>query len=763
MEVDPRFKASRTQSKKRRQRRFAFLGGSAALVLLLFGVGLTIWLRPAPEGPLADSPTAETQPETATTDAPPSETLVQIELDEEDLEVAPTARSINAFVDIPGDPLILTVATTQTGEGKTLAGPGNLPINRVGAPRPDRLRLVSDDLIVTQQQLMTTLPSSREDFAFFTGQAASQPISDGIAVQRDDDLGEFGTTWGTSLESGTDDVTFTKTRIQDTTSTVFLRPDRRRAKTHEDLILRVRVPQSLEDLLVSNGFGDESAAKLQAGSGDLLARLETLDVGSIVAVRFDPKESPRTPLQLSLYSGGTHTGSVTRLGNGEILPATDPWIEEDLTRIEPVGVAAAPADTKIRLLDAFYSAAMRNGIPTTLVGETIAIFSRAHDLDGFANVGDKMTFLYAPDANEGPGQVLFAGIDGPSGSKTCYIVAGSDRGFQCAGRRSTGGARVSGELITPVSGTMTSRFGPRKHPTLGSVRNHNGVDWAAPIGTPVRAALPGTIKSAGVGGSYGNLVILAHANGVETRYAHLDGFAKEVAPGTSVNAGDVIGYVGNTGRSTGPHLHFELRRGGQPVDPLTFQGATVSAAVDALTDQIIRVESAGVATAKNPLSTATGLGQFIESTWLRMMRTYRPELVAAMNRADLLALRTDPSLSREMVTNLARENERYLRSQGHQITAGRLYLAHFLGPKGASRVLGASDNMTILALMGSGVVNANPFLRNYDVADLKAWADRKMRGKGGGSSPPVAAAPVQLTAADRAFIEIIDEIVGRPT
>ncbi len=685
---------------------------------------------------------------------------MQVELDEDDLDIAPTARSINAFVDIPGDPLVLIIPSDGQTEGRTLPGPNNLPIDRVGAPRPDRLRLVSDDLIVTQQQLMTTLPSSREDFAFFTGQPAPQAASASTAVLRDDDLGEFGSTWGASLQSGQGNTTFTRTRIRDTTSTTLLRPDRRREKLHDDLMLRVRIPQSLEDLLASNGFSAQMSEEMQTRSGDHLPGLEELAIGSIVAVRYDPRTTPRAPLQMSLYTSGSYVGSVARLRNGQVLQASDPWIQEDLTRIEPFGVATAPADTKIRLLDAFYSAAMRNGVPTTLVGETIAVFARAHDLDGFANVGDRMTFLYAPEANEGPGQVLFAGIDGPSGTKSCYIVAGSESGFHCAGREAArGGGAVSGGLITPVSGTMTSRFGPRKHPILRQVRNHNGVDWAAPIGTPVRAALPGTVKSAGVGGGYGNLVILSHVGGVETRYAHLNSFAEGIAPGTAVKAGDLIGYVGTTGRSTGPHLHFELRQGGRPVDPLTFQGVTVSAAVDALTDQIIRVESAGVATAKNPLSTATGLGQFIESTWLRMMRTYRPELVGAMTRADLLALRTDPSLSREMVTNLARENERYLRSQGHQITAGRLYLAHFLGPKGASRALKSSDNATVLAVMGAGVVNANPFLKGYTIADLKRWADRKMGGKGSMSAQPSVTASARLTAADRAFIEIIDEIV----
>jgi hypothetical protein len=112
-----------------------------------------------------------------------------------------------------------------------------------------------------------------------------------------------------------------------------------------------------------------------------------------------------------------------------------------------------------------------------------------------------------------------------------------------------------------------------------------------------------------------------------------------------------------------------------------------------------------------------------------------------------------------MVQNLARENENFLRSKGHEITVGRLYLAHFLGPGGANTVLSSSDSSTILAVMGQGVVSANPFLRDFTVADLKAWADRKMSGAGAApttASAPVAAIPPEI----RAFMTVIDEVIA---
>ncbi|TIU47340.1 MAG: M23 family peptidase, partial [Mesorhizobium sp.] len=122
------------------------------------------------------------------------------------------------------------------------------------------------------------------------------------------------------------------------------------------------------------------------------------------------------------------------------------------------------------------------------------------------------------------------------------------------------------------------------------------------------------------------------------------------------------------------------------------------------------VESGGSARAKNPLSSATGAGQFITKTWIRMMNTYRPDLARSLSTADLLALRYDATLSREMVRNLAREGEAYLRARGHQITAGRLYLCHFLGMEGAAQVLAAPGSAQLSAVLGAAVIQANPFL-----------------------------------------------------
>jgi murein DD-endopeptidase MepM/ murein hydrolase activator NlpD len=126
--------------------------------------------------------------------------------------------------------------------------------------------------------------------------------------------------------------------------------------------------------------------------------------------------------------------------------------------------------------------------------------------------------------------------------------------------------------------TLTSSFGMRTHPVLGGRRNHKGIDLAQPSGTPVYATADGVVGKAEWFSSYGNYIQIEHGGEMETRYAHLSGYA--VTAGQFVHKGDLIGYVGTTGRSTGPHLHYEVRIAGEAVDPTPYMVQTEFASVD---------------------------------------------------------------------------------------------------------------------------------------------------------------------------------------
>ena len=158
----------------------------------------------------------------------------------------------------------------------------------------------------------------------------------------------------------------------------------------------------------------------------------------------------------------------------------------------------------------------------------------------------------------------------------------------------------------------------------------------------------------------------------------------------------------------------------------------------AVVERILRAESNGNPKAKNSRSTATGSGQFLEQTWLEMVQKHRQDLVSGRTRVDLLELRTDPVLAREIVTRMVEGNTRTLKKRGLPVTPGTLYLAHFAGSAGAVAVLTGADHLDAATLMAAAdstgkssrdqLVKANPFLASFTVGDMKSWADRKMRG-----------------------------------
>jgi murein DD-endopeptidase MepM/ murein hydrolase activator NlpD len=196
--------------------------------------------------------------------------------------------------------------------------------------------------------------------------------------------------------------------------------------------------------------------------------------------------------------------------------------------------------------------------------------------------------------SKSPGQPLeYAAlhrVDGPDVELLKWNVAGKIDWFDT----DASGAERSAGLMAPVAGRITSGFGMRFHPILHYARMHAGIDFGAAWGSPIVAAADGQVVAAGWGGGYGREVQISHGGGIVTLYGHMSSIA--AAPGEPVRQGQVIGYVGSSGLSTGPHLHFEVKVNGQPVDPMTVKmqarnviGGAAKVAFDARLKQLMAI------------------------------------------------------------------------------------------------------------------------------------------------------------------------------
>src|SRR6266436_3424101 len=162
--------------------------------------------------------------------------------------------------------------------------------------------------------------------------------------------------------------------------------------------------------------------------------------------------------------------------------------------------------------------------------------------------------------------------------------------------------------------------------------------------------------------------------------------------------------------------------------------------IDAVVERIIGVESYGDPNAKNKRSSATGLGQFLDETWFDMIRAHRPDLVKGRCQAEILELRKDAKIAREITARFTERNAEILRKRGLPVTPGTLYLAHFAGGAGAVAILSAMENADAALVMASAdvtgrskrekIIKANPFLERFTIADLRNWAYRKMQVPG---------------------------------
>ncbi len=333
-------------------------------------------------------------------------------------------------------------------------------------------------------------------------------------------------------------------------------------------------------LVATLGQGDSFGRMLQrvgAGAGDA-ARVTELVAASVPLGEIEP--GTRIDLTLGRRPGPGQPRALDKLAfrarfdldlgvarRGGALVLTPRPIAVDTTPLRIRGVVGP----------SLYRSARAAGAPVKAIQQYLQTIDSHLSLEGDIGPVDQFDFIVSfkrsASGESETGQLLYAGLE-RGGKPLAQLLRWGPDGqfFEASGINSHKAA-----VYAPVNGRLTSGFGLRRHPILGYTRMHGGVDFGAAWGSPIFAVSDGIVAYAGRHGGHGNYVRLEHGGGLGTGYAHMSRFA--VSPGSQVRAGQVIGYVGSTGLSTGPHLHYEVYQSGRKVNPLSVR-FTVNAQVD---------------------------------------------------------------------------------------------------------------------------------------------------------------------------------------
>ena len=290
----------------------------------------------------------------------------------------------------------------------------------------------------------------------------------------------------------------------------------------------------------------------------------SLQVGQDITLLFDGPSRQARLIGLEIEPDAERTVTVERVDEAAF-QATQ---VEKVLRQQTLGAQAV-------IRSSLSAAGASAGVPMSVMISAIRAFSYSVDFQRDIQPGDNFEILYERVVNEDgvvarDGDILFAGLtlsgkpielfrfEFPDGTTEYYQPDGT--------------SMKKALLRTPVDGArITSTFGMRTHPILGYTKMHKGMDFGAPTGTPVYAAGDGSIDEIGAWGAYGNYIRIRHTGAISTAYAHLSRFGQDMKKGKRVRQGEVIGYVGSTGRSTGPHLHYEVIKGHAQVNPATVE------------------------------------------------------------------------------------------------------------------------------------------------------------------------------------------------
>jgi murein DD-endopeptidase MepM/ murein hydrolase activator NlpD len=274
------------------------------------------------------------------------------------------------------------------------------------------------------------------------------------------------------------------------------------------------------------------------------------------------------PLRVIIAGDSGITAAVALSDLGQYVPVDIGNIDTEVT-----DTAEDEADqndsSAVSLYQSLWETALRNNVPKPVIEDLVRIYSYDVDFDRKVQPGDNFDVLYSNDENgEGTAEVRYAALAIGGETKKYYRFQTADDGVY--DYYDEDGVSDKKFLVRkPVpTGIETSPFGWRTHPLLHISELHTGVDWGAPFGTPIFAAGNGEIEEIGLKGGYGKYVRIRHANGYETAYGHMTAFARGLEVGSRVRQGQIIGFVGSSGLSTGSHVHFEIIVNGRFVDPM---------------------------------------------------------------------------------------------------------------------------------------------------------------------------------------------------
>lgn len=394
-----------------------------------------------------------------------------------------------------------------------------------------------------------------------------------VAALPTGDSGRIETTFGTpGLESAM------ALRITAENVSFFSKTDTEKTNTSpsssiNEKIITVGANDSLKSILKANQADDKLAGEIISAFGKIFD-LKTFEPGMKVRIglaKIDVSEVPK-PARVSIYNTKSQHIATVAISDEDntFVGAQEPDANDnglgDQDEEDAVDASAAPT-----LYHSLYQTALDNNVPADMIKELIQIYSYDVDFNQRIRQGDTFELFYAlPDPTDSTSkpEILYTSINVRGQVKRFYRYRSPDDGTVDYYDDKGKSAKKFLMRKPMEGGAMRSPFGYRIHPVLGYWRFHSGVDWANPVGTPILASGNGVVTFAGWKSGYGRYTRIQHMNGYETGYGHQSAFAKGIVPGAKVRQGQIIGYVGATGRVTGPHLHYEVLIGGQFKDPL---------------------------------------------------------------------------------------------------------------------------------------------------------------------------------------------------